>query len=556
MDLETINISGIKINLKVALKRLKNDLTDDWFPDFLDFNDFFSNNKLILDKLDQYINNDTMYHPQQALHIDIPKPGFSIRYSSETTFIDRLMYQACVDVIAEKFDSIHSNRIYSHRLNSNWKNEKYFFRYAVEEWRKFLNDAYLELFEKDENEVLLITDLTNYYESISIKDLYNSLKFHLPDLDLSNEEKKKFSRAIEILKELLSTWCQPDTQRGIPQNRDASSFLSNIFLNSVDNEMLKYGYNYFRYMDDIRIVCKDKFEARKALKQLVNELRRKGLNVNSKKTQILDLNNEDDQKEARDLLQQEDKKINQIENLLKSKKARGVQIAVPILREKTISLIESGGTLDRKFRFCINRLSRLNRIPELRKKLELDEITTSLLDELVNQPWSTDVFARYLISADLTTKHFEKIKTLLQSENKNIYEWQEFHLWRILASHKYNNNELIVKSRKNITEKLNIPPIIAGSILYLCSIGDNRDKKYVANEFKNLKNFFVQRAALVGIKSLDYSTVIKPLVESHIVGSLKGCYKKLKDDYKDQFIMIPKKLNYKDFYDELPDFIS
>ena len=465
-----------------------------------------------------------------------------------------MIYQACVDYVAPELDKIHSSAIYSHRINKDWSN-KYFFKYAVDEWNKFLTDAKIEL-DRDENEVLLITDLSNYYESISIKDLINSLNFQIDNSALDKDVVKKFKKVSSQLHKLLYNWCQPDTKRGIPQNRDASSFLSNIFLNPVDDMMLKAGYKYFRYMDDIRIVCNDKFEARKALKLLVNELRKKGLNVNSKKTQILDLNNSEHRLIINEALQKGDKQIDQIENLLKSKQPRGVQIAVPMLRKKTISLIESQGTLDRHFRFCVNRLERLIRIPELRAKLDLNTITDSIITELINQPWSTDTFARYLISTTLSDQQFERISNIILNDDKNIYEWQEFHIWRIFIHHNYKNDLLLKKARQNLTDRATNFPIVGGSILYLCALGDGNDRKHIADNFQNLNNFFIQRIALIGIKDLDYSTIIKGTVENYLDHSQKGTYKILKDKYSGSFNLTPSKLNYKDFYDELPEFIS
>jgi hypothetical protein len=447
-----------------------------------------------------------------------------------------------------------SESIYSHRINTDWGNEN-FFRYAVAEWNNFLTDVKLEL-NKEENEVLLITDISSYYESISIRDLTNTLKFQIANLRLSNEQETEFKKVATQLDALLSTWSEPNTRRGVPQNRDASSFLSNLFLNPVDDAMLKSGYKYFRYMDDIRVVCKDKFEARKALKLLINELRKKGLHVNSKKTNILDLNNEEQRSVANEALQKSDKKIDQIENLLKSKKARGIQVAVPMLRDKTISLIESGGTLDRHFRFCVNRLERLIRIPQLVTKLNLNEITDAIISELLNQPWSTDTFSRYLISSKLSSAQLEKIMSIITDDKKNIYEWQEFHLWRILINHRYSNAELFSKARNNLIQRATNTPIIAGSILYLCAIGDGNDRKHVADNFSKLTDFLSQRIALIGIKSLDYTSVIKPSVEKHLDPSLKGCYSQLRNNFKDTYCYNPPQLNYKDFYDELPEFIS
>ncbi|UTW66172.1 hypothetical protein KFE94_16200 [bacterium SCSIO 12643] len=554
IDLSKVKIGGIEYNLDIALKRLKQDLRDDWFPDFLEFRDIFENKTYFSEQLKKYTESNELYEPSPALHFDIPKPGYTIRYSSETNIIDRLIYQACVDFIAPELDKIHSASIYSHRVNSDWSN-KYFFKYAVDEWNKFLSDTKIEL-DKEENEVLLITDLSNYYESISIKDLNNTLNFQIGNLTIDSKKKKEFKKVSSQLNKLLSNWCQPDTKRGIPQNRDASSFLSNIFLNPVDDIMIKSGYKYFRYMDDIRIVCKNKFEGRKALKLLVKELRKKGLNVNSKKTQILDLNNSEHRPIANEALQKSDKQIDQIESLLKSKKARGVQIAVPMLRKKTISLIESGGTLERHFRFCVNRLERLVRIPELKARLELDEITNAIISELINQPWSTDSFARYLISVPLTENQLQRIVNILLDDEKNIYEWQEYHIWRILINRNYKSSQLLDKARENLIHRATDIPIIGGSALYLCAIGDGNDRKQIADNFQNLNNFFVQRIALIGIKNLDYSTIIKGSVEKFLDKTHKGTYKVLNTNYNDIYCLTPSKLNFKDFYDELPEFIS
>lgn len=554
VDLTEVKIGGVLYNLEVALKRLRQDIRDDWFPDFLEFKDLFDNKNYFLNQLSKYLDSNKLYEPSPALHFDIPKPGFTIRYSSETNLVDRLMYQACVDYIGPQLDTIHSGSVYSHRVNTDWSN-KYFFKYAVDEWNKFLTDAKIEL-DKDKNEVLLITDLSNYFESISIKDLINTLNFQIDNLQLDVKNTKNFKKVSSQLHQLLNKWCQPDTKRGIPQNRDASSFLSNIFLNPVDDSMLKAGHKYFRYMDDIRIVCKDKFEARKALKTLVNELRKKGLNVNSKKTQILDLNHPDHRSLINENLQKNDKQIDQIENLLKSKQARGVQIAVPMLRKKTTSLIESGGTLDRHFRFCVNRLERLIRIPELKSKIDLSSITNSIITELINQPWSTDTFARYLISISLSNEQFESIGEILLNDDKNIYEWQEYHIWRIFIHHNYKNDLLLAKARNNLTERATNLPIVGSSVLYLCALGDGNDRKQIADNFNNLNTFFTQRVALIGIKDLDYSTIIKGSVENYLDHSQKGTYKPLKDKYGGIFKLSPSKLNLKDFYDELPEFIS
>ncbi len=543
-----ITIKGLTLNIEKAIKRIKLDIRDDWFQDPLRYEDLLDIN-FVMTHLSKYNGTNDNYKAGKSIHIDIPKPGFTSRYSSETHIIDRIFYQALVDYIAEDLDKLHSNRIYSHRLNKERKDEKYFFRYAVEEWRKFINDTSSELGTK--NNVLLLTDLANFYENIGIADLKDVLDFYKP----AGIEETNYKTCTEFIKSILKKWCERSTERGIPQNRDASSFLSNIFLHPVDDKMQKSGFNYFRYMDDIRIVCNDKFEARRALKVLIQELRKKGLNVNNKKTQILDYDNADDRKKIEETLAHTDKKIEQIETFLKSRTARDVQIAVPMLRTKVLNLINNDNTLEREFRFCINRLERISRNESLAEKIDFNPITTKILSELVDQPWSTDTFARYLGSVQLKVTDLTTIRDFLLDKNRNIYEWQSFYLWGILTRHRFTDPILIKTARENIEHKIN-EPTIAACCLFLGANGDMNDKIFVAEHFKYFNDHLSQRFAIIALKDLNYLSVIKPHVSDHILECYVGSYRILSEKFKDQFLHPIESLKEEDIYTDLPDDIS
>ena|ERR1017187_8040722 len=543
-----VTIKGLNLNIEKAIKRVKLDIKDDWFQDPLMYEDIL-NFDFVYKKLHKYHGTNDDYKAGKAQHIDIPKPGFTIRYSSETDIIDRVVFQALVDIIADDLDKLHSNNIYSHRINTKRDDEKYFFRYAVEEWRKFITDTSLEL--NGENNVLLLTDLTNFYENIGIKDLKDVFDLFIPNDAKAND----YKICIDLLKSILESWCEKNTKRGIPQNRDASSFIANIFLHPVDDAMQKKGYKYFRYMDDIRIVCKTKFEAKKALKCLILELRKKGLNVNSKKTIILDYDNINDRIEIEKSFKNADKKIDQIEAFLRSKSARDIQIAIPILRSKVLSLIENNNTLDREFRYCINRLERISRNEKLAEKIDFNPITKRILNELIEQPWSTDTFARYLGSVKLAKDDIQIIKNLLLDESKNIYEWQSFYLWCLLTRHKFKDEELIRMARNNI-ETQNDIPTTAASCLYLGANGDANDKKFIAEKFKEFGDHMTQRFALIAIKDLSYTAIIKPHVQDHILENYKDSYKALSENYKNQYQLPIEKLKENEIYEDLPDDIS
>src|SRR3546814_14074832 len=47
------------------------------------------------------------------------------------------------------------------------------------------------------------------------------------------------------------------------------------------------GYDYYRYVDDIRIIADTELHARRALQDLIRQLRLVGLNINANKTAIL-----------------------------------------------------------------------------------------------------------------------------------------------------------------------------------------------------------------------------------------------------------------------------
>jgi len=285
------------------------------------------------------------------------------------------------------------------------------------------------------------------------------------------------------------------------------------------------------------------------------ELRKKGLNVNSKKTTILDYDNAKDREEIEATFQHPDRQIEQIDAFLKSRNARDIQIAVPMLRNKVLSLIDNDNTLNREFRYCINRLERIARNEKLASRIDFDPITKRIIDELVDQPWSTDIFARYLSSVKLADDDTQAIKNLLLDKAKNLYEWQSFYLWCLLTRHEHKDEELIKAARNNI-ESLDDIPTTAASCLYLGANGDPNDKKFIAENFKRFGDHLTQRFALIAVKDMSYTSIIRPHVQDHILDVYKETYKPLSHKYKNQYQLPIEKLKEDDIYEELPDDIS
>ena len=74
--------------------------------------------------------------------------------------------------------------------------------------------------------------------------------------------------ALDLLGRLLGTWSATNAStggfgHGLPQGPEASAFLADMFLFSLDKQMadLPGGAKYIRYVDDMRIFCQSEREA-------------------------------------------------------------------------------------------------------------------------------------------------------------------------------------------------------------------------------------------------------------------------------------------------------
>ena len=150
----------------------------------------------------------------------------------------------------------------------------------------------------------------------------------------------------------FKSWCYSEAA-GLPQNRDASSFLANVYMLPVDLEMLAKGYRYFRYMDDIKIACNSEHDARRALKVLSLELRKRELSVNSGKTKIVEISNHE---AITKCLEAIDPDLQMIDSIWRTRSLRPIRRSFPLLSELAQRQLQIGKVASRTFRFCVKRL--------------------------------------------------------------------------------------------------------------------------------------------------------------------------------------------------------
>ena len=543
------------IDLKKIIKYYEQDLKDDWFLDPIHYNDLIRRNEDLIDYFQKNIeDNHGVFKPISRLLFDIPKDSGALRYSLETCFYDRIAFLAFGVTLIEKFDQLLHRRVFSHRYNCLEKGNnksKYLFLYSINQWKKFDEYVRVDALHK----TILATDIQNFYENIQIRTLKDTLLSCLKNISSSGKEKAICRFCIDSLCECLKAWAF-NTKMGLPQNRDISSFLANIYMMPIDEFMINSGFDYYRYMDDIKIICNDYFQAREILRKLVGKLRDRGLNINPKKTDIL----EPDTSAHRAFIDRGEFKIERIDSLINSKKKHLVLEGFNEVKQLLLQLQNKDNLTSREYRFCINRIANFALCKDIQKPDGyFKEITDYILRKIPFYPQSSDQYFKYLVSIDGIEKyHLNVIVEYLLDSEKAIYGWQNYLLWKIVTYYDYCEVKLHSEAR-TIVEKyhysdgLYSDENLAGAILYLGKCGDNKDRKLIAQKFSNYKNFFIQRHALIAIQTLKYRDIKKD-IEGYIERESFGIYRYLNSLRTPLYITPPKSIRYTDLIREISSY--
>jgi len=138
------------------------------------------------------------------------------------------------------------------------------------EWREKSLDKL-----KNDVQFVVFADIAAFYENIDLQRLRSDLLSAGPATE-----------AVDLLNTLLARWAHP-RGKGIPHGYSASDILAKIYMTPVDCALQNAGFRHLRYVDDIRIFCRDSLEAQRALLKLNDLLRNRGLNLQSAKTEIV-----------------------------------------------------------------------------------------------------------------------------------------------------------------------------------------------------------------------------------------------------------------------------
>jgi len=475
------------LDLSCAAKWLIEDAKDDFFPDALGFREI---KHLETEYLSQREHRIFQLHSFPSRTEYVPKSNGMLREAVWLHPIHRLQYLAILHYLIPRIDGHLSKDVYSYRLDAS-DPQSHPFAKTIDRWKAYHNDFRAACLDNDTNAVLL-ADISSFYDHISVEKLCFKL-----EAILGTSIQDSDNEVIGFLKNLLQSCSM--TGYGIPQNYDPSSFFGSMYLHLVDREMEASRFNYFRWVDDIKICAKNRAQALRALHKLQQELAKERLFLASDKTKIILKGTTEFDQLVR---VEDDLLISETEEALARGQRSEIEAKVQICLERFRFHATDQGD-DRKIRAFANRLLQCAAFPELRQQIE-PVINELIAPRLVSHVSRTEDWLKMLNEASSSTA-FTYTAQLLINE-KSVFDWQRFHLWRFLTC--------IECSIPRLNEYLDAAKSVATShvseleasqaILFLGRRGSNEDRESLFTAyFTPQRSYVIQRSVLIAIQEMS-----------------------------------------------------
>ena len=218
-------------------------------------------------KLEQELRA-SQYKPQAVKRVWIPKPGSNEkRPLGVPTLRDRIVQGALLHVMEPIFERDFAPQSYGFRPGKGCKD-------ALRRVDELL---------KGGSYWVVDADLKAYFDTIPQEKLMDRIREKIAD-----------GRVLKLLEQMLQAgvmdsakgW-QP-TEQGTPQGAVISPLLSNIYLDGLDWQMAKGGFEMVRYADDFIVLCSSQEQAEEALERVRRWVEENGLTLHPIKTRLVD----------------------------------------------------------------------------------------------------------------------------------------------------------------------------------------------------------------------------------------------------------------------------
>jgi len=382
-----------------------------------------------------------VWQPNHATRIYLPKLSGLQRPISLLSIEDQILLQAIANCFALKLRSkrkiVELKTVFSNKLAE--QKDSIFF---TEQWQVTYRGFQTKCVEHFDAGYCWSAhfDLSAYYDTIS-----HDLLIRIISPGRSHPE------TWNIVSDWLQKWSASEssamTGHGIPQGPIASDFLAEAFFLPIDLYLLRAGYPYIRYVDDIRLFGKTENEVRQIAVMLEQQCRHRGLIPQGKKFSIVELKSPKDAMGALPSIQQKDgKDISEPE----MNSSEALSILDDAIGSRPIKIIDKS-----HFRYVMYRAPADQKI--LLKVLKL----------LPKHPEHIDAFVAYFTNFKRRHSIIRAIFNYLESGLP--YSYVRGELWQIIAR-MGDRKELkagLSLARKDAQKRLNCVVLEWGLMHYL-----------------------------------------------------------------------------------------
>jgi RNA-directed DNA polymerase len=207
------------------------------------------------------------YKPQAVRRKWIAKPGTSEkRPLGIPTVRDRVVQGSLRIVLEPIFEKDFAQQSYGFRPGRSCKD-------ALRRVEQLLKEGYTWVVD---------ADIKGYFDTIPKDKLMEKI-----------EEKVSDGKVLKLVGMFLNQGVMEEMnhwtpERGTPQGAVISPLLSNIYLDDLDHQLQKQGFQMIRYADDFVILCRSKAEAEQALGIVEKWMQSARLTLHPEKTRIVD----------------------------------------------------------------------------------------------------------------------------------------------------------------------------------------------------------------------------------------------------------------------------